>query len=46
MPSMNKKEVEADGLSHKIAIDVLSLKVGETVSMNFKDGEMVFQRIK
>ena len=43
MPGINR---EAQKIGEQIVLDVLTLKVGELLEMNFKDGPITLQRVK
>jgi len=43
MPSMNGKAYD---MAMQLCLDVLTLKIGETLDLNFKDEPMTLQRVK
>ena len=46
MPSITKREEQVIKAMGKIALDILTSKLGDEIGFKFNDEEMIFKRIK
>lgn len=46
MPGITQKERETEELMRNLALDILALKVGESVTFPFRDGPVTYKRVQ